>query len=659
MKKVEQRDLFRHKVLMSLESDPSQQWLVFGVKHAREQSDDYEQVLWGVRPDLSEPVRALTSSSFTASSPRLRPDGQALAFMSSRDDDKPQVYLLSLDGGEARKLSHADGPKLSSIEGWAHDGSRLLVLAQAEWNEGGEDDHPSVGRPPSVARFLPYKLDGSGITVGSRTHLHAVDAQSGALSALTEGDFDVVSGAWSPDGAQLAFIRHRSGRQRHRTDLWLADADGGNARVAVDSLASIESLAWSLDGRRLLLCGGEIEGDSSVALWLLDTPDGDAQVSGEPRRLGGEDFELSPSAKPLWHTDGRRVAVVADIRGLHRLAVVDVDANKVRMPMQDLRSLKGLARCGDRLCFVGTSMRELDELYSVDWDGGDECCHSSFNAWFEERQRPRTALRQFEVPDGNGGTEQVDAWVLLPAEGEGHGDGPYPMLVDMHGGPHSTVLVDFSAHTYWYLLLSRGWAVVAPNAVGSTSYGREFAHRLCGRWGELDLPQYETIIRSLQDEGIADDRLACTGKSYGGFLSAWAIGHCDLFRAAAVAAPVANIESHMGTSDTGYYVTPFAMDCEPIEGRDLYHRLSPITDCHNTTAATLILQGEQDGRCPRGQSEELFAHLIRCTEAPVELVVYPQSSHSEAEGGRPSNRVDYHGRIADWLERHADSKITR
>lgn len=112
----------------------------------------------------------------------------------------------------------------------------------------------------------------------------------------------------------------------------------------------------------------------------------------------------------------------------------------------------------------------------------------------------------------------------------------------------------------------------------------------------------------------------------------------------------------MSTSDTGYYVTPYAMTCEPRTGHDRYHRLSPITECHNATAATLILQGENDGRCPRGQSEELFAHLVRCTDAPVELVVYPESSHSEAKSGRPSNRVDYHRRVAGWLKKHVDAR---
>ena len=110
----------------------------------------------------------------------------------------------------------------------------------------------------------------------------------------------------------------------------------------------------------------------------------------------------------------------------------------------------------------------------------------------------------------------------------------------------------------------------------------------------------------------------------------------------------------MGTSDTGYYVTPFAMGCGPEDDPELYRRLSPVTYCPDVKTPTLILQGENDGRCPRGQGEELFTNLVRCSDAEVQLVLYPESSHAEAESGRPGNRVDYHSRLAEWVERHAN-----
>lgn len=641
MKKFVAEDLFLHHTLTKLKGSSRHGRLVFAVGRALREADSYERTLWVLDAGDDEP-RRLTSTVFTASSPNFNADGSVLAFLSKRGKEGKQVHLLDMDGGEARQLTNAKDVQISTVEGWSPDGRRLLVSASVKWKEDGEQAPPDGARPPSVARFLPYKRDGAGIIVAERTHLFSVDAESGELSEVTEGDFDVSFGAWSPDGTRLSYTRNRTARQRHRRDVWVSDADGSNARMLVDTLASVSDAAWSPDGRWLAIIGSEEEGDSMTSLWLADSD------TGELRLLGGEDFEVDPAGGVRWHPDGDRLLAVSPHHSLLELAVVRVPEGEVtRLPL-GLRHVLTTACWGERIAFVSASMRKAEEIYSIDWNGGDERRHTRFNRdWFAERVRPRVRKRRMAVPDGEGGQEKIDVWVLAPPAGEG----PFPVLVDMHGGPHSGVLIDYSAHTYWYELCSQGWVIVAPNAVGSDGFGKAFARRLRGKWGKLDLPQYEAVIRQLQDEGLIDDRIVCTGKSYGGFLSAWAATHSDLFKAAIVCAPVANIESHFGTSDTGFYVTPYDMGGEFHSMRALYEELSPVTHCLNVDAAVLILQGENDGRCPRGQAEELFANLIRCTDAPVELVVYPTSTHSEAESGRPSNRVDYHTRIPRWAMR--------
>ncbi|MEG3191021.1 MULTISPECIES: S9 family peptidase [Novilysobacter] len=642
MKRFEPEDLYRHRTLQALDGSASHGRAVVLVSRALQQADHYESMVWRIA--AGDDPCPLTSPAFSAQSPRLSPDGSTLAFLSRRDGNSTKVHLLPLDGGEAAALTDEH---IQSILGWSHDGHRLLATVQVDWCEDRNApaaDPPAEG--PVVANFLPYKLDGSGYSTGHRSHLCALDADSGALTALVEGDFDVSGGSWSPDGRSLAYTRKRAGRERHRSDLWLADADGANARQVTHDLASVQGAAWSPDGRWIAFVGSEREGDSLLGLWLLEV------AQGSLERLDRE-LEIA-TGNPLWHPDGDRLAVIAAYRGLQEIAIVGVRGGPTRRLHADLRHVLQLAQHRDRLLFGVASMRRPCEVHSARWDGGDEQRHSAFNrAWFARRSRPRVSKRGFEVPDGNGGTEIIEAWLLLPPE---ETSGPYPLLVDMHGGPHSYTLIDYAAHVHWYALCSRGWAVLSPHAVGSGSYGGEFARRLRGHWGELDLPQYLAVIRTLQDEGLADERLACTGKSYGGFLSAWSIGQCDVFKAAVVSAPVSNIESHAGSSDSGYYVSPYAMDGEINEVRERYHALSPVKYCIDVGAATLILQGEDDQRCPLGQAEELFANLIRCSKSPVQMVVYPGGSHSLSGSGKPSHRVDYHRRLTDWVQRWAGQR---
>jgi dipeptidyl aminopeptidase/acylaminoacyl peptidase len=229
-------------------------------------------------------------------------------------------------------------------------------------------------------------------------------------------------------------------------------------------------------------------------------------------------------------------------------------------------------------------------------------------------------------------------------------EGPFPLLVDVHGGPQSVAFLEFRKTMWRHVLCSRGWAVLALNPVGSSSYGLEFMTRLINNWGVLDLPQQLAAVRSLQEEGIVDDRLAIYGKSYGGYLSAWAISQTDVFKAAVVSAPVADIESHFGTSDSGFYVTPYAMSGEPCVNRRAARKLCPLDDMHKAHTPTLLLQGVEDQRCPVGQSEEIFATLMRSSDVPVEMILYPGGDHHLAEEGSPTFRVDYVSRLVDWVE---------
>jgi dipeptidyl aminopeptidase/acylaminoacyl peptidase len=234
-----------------------------------------------------------------------------------------------------------------------------------------------------------------------------------------------------------------------------------------------------------------------------------------------------------------------------------------------------------------------------------------------------------------------------------------PLLNDVHGGPAAYALLDYDTNVYWQSLCSRGWAVLLLNAAGSSSFGREFCERLAGNWGRYDLPQHLEAVRQLQHEGVCDDRVAIAGKSYGGYFTSWAIGHCDSFRAAVVMAPVGNIETHYGTSDGGYYADPLYVDAAPQFDRKRARELSPLQYIEGAATPTLFMQGKDDERCPKCQSEELFVSLYRAGQTEAELILYPGEDHHFLGEGKPSNRADAAHRIIDWVTRHAGQPVQR
>ncbi len=622
---------------------------VCAVKRPHRDSDGYRSSLWLFPLDGGGEPRPLTAGTSQDKQPRWSPDGQQIAFLSDRAGLN-QVFLIRPDGGEARQISFFKGG-VSAFE-WSPDGRRLLLTSVVNVDPEARGapstlDEPRDANAPEVVWRLPYKMDGVGYLLSQQIHLFTLDIDSGEDRRLTEGAFDVHSAAWSPDGRRIVYSRTREGRLAHRTDLWVADADGSHARQLTHEQGNTGTPRWSPDGRWIAFSGNLDEGDAKMQLWLLE-PD-----SGRVRMLGGDDVEVVPTSDLYWSADGAQLRLLLAQRGRQHLVSLSVPEGERRLLVDGDRQIGAIAVARSRMAFSWESGDTPLELGAADLDGRHEQTLSRLNTWWHEREPLQAEMRHFQVPDGEGGMEQVDAWLIRARDAQG----PMPVLVDVHGGPASYADLTFQNHAFWPVLCARGWLMVAPNTVGSSSYGREFAERLRGHWGERDLPQILSIIGTLQREGLADDRVAITGSSYGGYMAAWAIGHSRAFRAAVVCAPVSNLETHYGTSDSGYYSDPYDMCGTPRIDRETSRRLSPMTEIERARTPTLILQGKEDERCPKCQSEELFVSLMRATGAPCEMVLYPGGDRHVLKEGKPSHRLDGVRRIVEWVQRWVDQPL--
>ncbi len=151
--------------------------------------------------------------------------------------------------------------------------------------------------------------------------------------------------------------------------------------------------------------------------------------------------------------------------------------------------------------------------------------------------------RTFAISDGT----EVHGWLVHdPAQ-----QGPRPLLLDVHGGPHNAWngAAD-EIHLYHQELVERGWAVLLVNPRGSDGYGEAFYDGVRGAWGVADAPDFLEPLDQLVAEGLADPaRLAVAGYSYGGFMACWLTAHDDRFAAAVAGGTVSDLTSMYGTSD--------------------------------------------------------------------------------------------------------------
>jgi len=640
-------DLHLHQKVSELEGSPDGQRVACTLRSVDRDADKYLSCIWSVAIDGSG-ARQLTRGPGSDQSARWSPDGSTLAFLSDRHGGSAQVHLLDIDGGEARQLGQLPGA-VGDLH-WAADGKSLVVSAAVpvdpDWRgERARGRKPKGGGVrPEVSWKLPYKSDGMGYMLAREIHLFRLDAATGEHLQLTDGPFDALAFWPAPNGAHIAYSRTRSGRFSHRSDLWVCDADGSGARQLTRDFATVMSPVWSPDGHWIAFSATGDQGDAQTNLFVMDF------ASGQVHRLGDEDVQVADPLSVRWSKDSSSLVCTLAKRGRHQVARIAVPHGKVEILCHGDRQLGGFTLCGDQLAYVVAHPSCPSEIHACAADGSGERQLTDFNPWWKERAPVLAETWKFRVPDGRGGIETIEGW-LLRAEGS---KGPLPLLNDVHGGPASYALLDFDTSVYWQALCAQGWAVLALNAVGSASYGREFCDRLAGHWGEYDLPQHLAAVRQLQEEGVCDERLAIAGKSYGGYLSSWAIGHCNIFRAAVVMAPVGNIETHYGTSDGGYYADPYYMDTEPRFDRELAKQLSPMRHVEKATTPTLFMQGADDERCPKCQSEELFVSLMRAGDTATELVLYPGQDHHFLSDGAPSAREDAARRIIDWISAHVE-----
>jgi dipeptidyl aminopeptidase/acylaminoacyl peptidase len=657
-------DLYAIKTVSDVQLSPDGSRCAYVLSEIDPARDDYHTTIWVVSCDGGAPVR-FTHGPRHDSAPRWSPDGRHLCFLSDRAGGGSQLYVMPADGGEGRKLTDLDPG--ADPAAWSLDGTRLLFATEVYTDPPPRDAQARERwalRPRHVTR-AQYKADGQGYTFDRRTHLFVTRVDTGITTPITDGDANDYAPAWSPDGRRIAFSRARTGSADFAlSDIWVADADGTNQRQLTTDVGRAVSPAWSPDGT-LIACFGADEqeamlGDFDSRLWLVPAESGPARnlTANYDRPM------VSPAVTPLlgtppaWSSDGRSLTCITGDAGndhVARVALTDgevpdgqVPDGQVQVIVSGARFIAGVSAPAGagRIAFIASQVDNPCDVYVCDADGAHERRLTNVNVdLLAQWSMPRVERRTFASP--HGGT--IDGWVMHPTSGQY----PAPLLVDIHGGPASYYSDSFPAASFYhYALASQGWAIVYLNPSGSGSYGKAFIQSLRGHWGEYDLPEQLAAVDALCAEGVADPaRLAVAGYSYGGYMTAWTIGHTQRYKAAVVGAPVINLESFRGTSDIGLWFSGWYLQ-DLATHREDYRRVSPIHYVEQVTTPALILHGEADDRCPIGQGEEFYTGLVAAGKVPTEFVRYPGGSHLFFINGRPSHRLDYQCRVVEWIQRY-------
>ncbi len=397
------------------------------------------------------------------SAPALSPDGSTLVFSRAGETGPAQLYAMPVLGGEPRKLT--DHKLGASTVVFAPDGDRIAYLAPVpESGRYGTDEKVKPeGEAPRRIDRLGYRVDGKGFLLDKPEQLFVLDLTPGATPRqLTAEPGGAGRASFTPDGRRLVYARE-TGPDELTAEIAVVDVDAD--RSVGDLLAATAGDAADpvVAGDTVLYTGAAYTGHDfagrSTGLWAVPL------AGGTPRRLTDEATVNLDPGEPV--VLGDAALVLVQNRGAVQLCSVPLSAEN--RPLAELttvlggkRVVKGFSVFRTFLAATVADPRTPGEVIRVDLTGdGDEVRLTDFAADLRAAGIHDLIELDTAAPDGY----PVHGWLLLP-----DGDGPHPVLLNVHGGPHAQYgwgLFD-EAQVY----AAAGYAVVMGNPRGSSGYGQ-------------------------------------------------------------------------------------------------------------------------------------------------------------------------------------------
>ncbi len=646
-------DLLSLHIVSEPQVSPDGAWVAFTDQHSHAVANTTSSAIWLVssKGGKGESPRQATNSANTwhDTMPRWSPDGHTLAFLSDRAGT-PQVYILSLSGGEARQVSKlANGVVDYS---WRPDGS--VFLLSGYWKE--EDDKPTLDSETAVRVYsrLDEQWDGIGYKNQRRLQLW-LQPLSGAATRLTSQPNDLLTPRWSPDGAEIAFCANL------RTDpdlsigaaLWVMTLSTGQMRRLTPEEGLAQLPEWSPDGQILAFYYSVDPSEAeNVSPWIISahgsgTPHPATSTSRSYTCLQLLVDEVHPIffSSPQWYPDNVSLLATVQQNGQVHLLRFDTEQGQV-MPLTSGNGCylnPHISSDGQTIAMIRADWFTPGDVWAMSGEGADRRKLSGVNdALLRSRQLARPKRITWKSFDGL----EIEGWLYLPAVS---GGAKIPLVLEVHGGP-SLAWGDSYVHEF-QVLVGQGLAVLAANPRGSAGYGEEFCRKVLNDWGGDDFRDLMTgLDHVIATEPVDEHRLGIGGLSYGGYMTNWAITQTTRFKAAVARNGISNLPSISLLSDQALW---FDMELSGSTGQDtetLRRSRSALTFAERVSTPLLLLHAESDLRCPVSESMQLFVAL-RKRRQTVELVRYPGVSHllDWPEVGAPIQRVDRLRRTLAWF----------
>jgi dipeptidyl aminopeptidase/acylaminoacyl peptidase len=684
---ITEMDLFKFVWIADPQISPDGSRVAFVRVWVNQKADRYDNALWIV-PTSGGPSRQITAGPRDAS-PRWSPDGKTLAFNRSAEKDgrpqPPQIYLLSLDGGEARPLT--DTPRGAGGFEWSPDGKTIAFSSTDDGKKekekekekpNPEDPEPKDKTPERVSdvRVISkavYRSNGPGY-LNPKVHAHiwtvSVPAATGEqpkAKQITRGNFDEGNLSWSPDGSRISFVARRVAEPYYEaahTDLYSVALDGSDERKLLSFDGGMRAYTFSNDGKRIAF--GGVAGHKPVLsyaqpdLFVMNNEPGAA-----PKNLtAGYDFDIgggiggdqraprggSPGGV-VWSKDDRAIYVNVAEHGAANLKRIDAATGKVEALINGNHEVVSYSATPDatKMALLISTSTNAGDLFLLETATGKLTQLTRINdELFSQLNLTDPEEIWYTSFDG----KKIQAWIQKPPAFDPAKK--YPFILEIHGGPHAAYGFTFTHEFQW--MAAKGYVVVYTNPRGSTSYGQDFGNIIQYNYPGDDYKDLMAGVDEVVKRGYIDtNKMGVTGGSGGGVLTNWTVGHTTRFAAAVSQRSIADWSGFWYTADFWLYM-PSWFRAAPWEDPKDFTNRSPITYVKNITTPMMFIEGEADYRTPPADGGEMMFRALKYRKIPTVMVRFPNESHELSRSGAPWHRVERLQHIVNWFDKYLQDK---
>jgi dipeptidyl aminopeptidase/acylaminoacyl peptidase len=586
-------------------------------------------------------------------SPAWSPDGKTLAFLSARDGSS-QVFLLSMEGGEAKKLTHLSTG--ADLFHWSPDGKAIAFTSSVypdckddACNAKRDEDKEKSKVKARIYDHLLYR-HWDHWSEGKRSHLFflPIDSKDAPRDLTGGADYDVPPDErgsandfnFSPDSKEICFtaVTEKVEAISTNADLFVVPVSGGEPKRITTQQGFDGNPVYSPDGRSIAYHAQLVPGYESDR-WRVMLYD---RQAGKSENLS-ESFDRSAN-ELAWSPDSKTIYFLAENETLQPVYALEARAGVTPKKILDgFNSEFAFSADGTIMIAMRTSLTMPNELFACSSNGGGlkQLTHAN-DAILAQVELNEPEKFWFEGAEGT----KVNAMLLRPPQFSASQKSP--MLVLLHGGPQTMWSDAWGYRWNAQVFSGAGYVTLMINRRGSTGYGQKFTDEITNDWGGK---AYIDVMKGI-DAAIAKypfidkARLAAAGGSYGGYMADWLATHTDRFKA---------IISHAGVYDK---VSMYATEELWFEEHDLqgtpwsapenYKKWAPASyagDLGKYKTPTLVIAGERDYRVPYTQSLEFFNSLQR-QGVPSKLEIFPDEGHWIL---KPQNAQLWYKTFLAWL----------